>query len=738
MVKREILATIALLTTVTIGAPANAESHEQLQRLLQTNACQGCDLSGAQLNGVNLSGANLRNANLSNANLVGADLRYADLREANLDHANLTQADLAEANLSQATLRKANLSKTTLIGVKGWTNAIAPEPPLTSALQVGSKASRLAQQPAETNPEIEPPAPESTRLSPLERSPIRLFGFETANTLQQGELMLQVGGTSFNNPNDFRAVAGGDDNRSNDAFFRADYGVTDQLQFTLGLAGKDDTRFSNLIGDQTSLQFTYGIIPAQVKWQFYQEDRLRAAAVVGAEFAAPFGPLFFQADREITFTTSASSLDPNRDEFVAEDDSVYLSLALPVSYQVNPQLSLHLNPQISFFPDNIPARQTLGNLDPLLNAEVGFDGDRLDYYGTVLGFGLGLNYRLTPHIQFAADVTPIVAGRNMAGRGGDDSLFVTRPVWNVGFGFNPNSRLGINLYATNRFGPVSSSASNLLAQPGGDWGVGLDFTYLPDITGSYRIETRNTYPDTAAFLSPLQGFSSTLLPINSVLYQLAAGSNLRVNPSLRLGLLDDFELVLNFDYADATEELPIEGSIFGRLALLPDDGRALSAAIAAGLIRADATNRELDTNTFFLYADLPVMYRLPNLGLNLMVAPKVVIPAQFQDVDNLLGLTLGATWNLAQNTQLLAQATPILLGDNQLEDAGRAGQIALEGKTPIYSVGVRQLFPTGNSLYAVELYLSNAVGNYGLQGLTALPGGEVQVGARFSILNGVP
>lgn len=732
IVKPGILVAGVFLTVVGTGVPAQAENLEHRQQLLKTNRCSGCDLSQASLSGLNLSGADLRGANLSRANLAGADLRYADLSGANLDRADLSGANLAETNLTQTSFRQSQLTNTILTGAKGWDETASSQ-----TVSASSSPELLAQEPPVlTEPDAE--AADTTQTSPLERSPVRLFGFETANTLEQGELMLQTGGTSFNNPNDFRAVTVGDDNRSNDAFVRADYGITDRLQFTLGLAGKDDTRFSDLIDDSTSLQFTYGIIPAQLKWQFYQEERLQAAAVVGAEIAAPFGPLFFQADREITFTTSSSSLDPGRDEFIATDDSIYLSLALPVSYQVNPRFNLHLNPQVSFFPGRIPARRSLGELGPLLDADVGFDGDSLDYYGTVFGVGLGASYRLTPHIQLAADVTPILTGRNMAGSGGDDSLFVTRPVWNAGVSFVPNSRLGINLYATNRFGPVSSSASNLLAQPGGDWGVGLDFTYLPDVTGSYAIEKRETYPEPSAFLSPLQGFPATLLPIDSILYQLALGSNLRLNPTVRIGLLDDFELAVNFSYADATEELPIEGSIFGRLALLRDDNRAFSAAITAGLIRGEATNRSLDLNTFFLYADLPVMYRLPGLGLSFNATPKVVIPAQFQGLDNLLGISLGTTWNLARNTQLLAQVTPILLGNNQLEDAGVARQIALEGKTPLYSVGIRQLFPTGNSLYAVELFVSNAVGNYGLQGLMALPDGDVQVGARFSILNGVP
>jgi len=580
---------------------------------------------------------------------------------------------------------------------------------------------------------------ESFRLSPLERPMTRLFGFETANPLQQGELVLQAGAISFNNPNDFREVLGLDENRSNDAFVGIDYGVTDTLQFSLGLAGKDDTRFSDLVREQSALQFIYGIIPAQIKWQVYSNERLKAAVVGGAEFAAPFGPLFFTGGRRVTFSTSTNPLDPNRNEFRAEDDSVYFSLAAPVSYQLTKQASFHLNPQASFFPDSIPASQTRGNLAPSLGANVGFNGTQLDYYGTVVGLGLGFNYSFNPRIQFAADITPILAGSNSAGSGEENSLFVARPVWNVGFRFAPNSRVGTSLYLSNRFGPAAFAPSNLLAQPGGDFGVGLDFTYLPDLTGNYRIEKRATYPEPQAFLPQPTGFPSATLPINSTLYQLAFGSNARVNPTVRIGLLDDLELAFNFSYANNTEEIPIEVSAFGRLALVPDKGREFSAAVDIGLTRIDATNRDLDINTFFLYADLPLSYRLQNSGLNFTLTPKLIVPAQFQQLDNIFALTLGASWNLASNTQLMAQFTPILLGDNQLQDSRLPGQeIGLNGKTALYNLGIRQLFPTGNSLYAVDLYLGNSVGDYGFQGISALPNSGTQVGIRFNVLNGVP
>lgn len=80
-----------------------------LELLLDTKRCYGCDLSD-----VNLSGENLKNADLEKANLSGANLEKADLKGANLKGAILVGANLKEANLKNADLYKANLTRANL------------------------------------------------------------------------------------------------------------------------------------------------------------------------------------------------------------------------------------------------------------------------------------------------------------------------------------------------------------------------------------------------------------------------------------------------------------------------------------------------------------------------------------------------------------------------------------------------------------------------------------------------
>jgi hypothetical protein len=82
---------------LAIAPSALAYSQADLNRLMTTKKCVGCDLSGADL-----SRRQLANADLQAANLVGAKLTGANLSGAKLGGANLTGADLTGANLSQA------------------------------------------------------------------------------------------------------------------------------------------------------------------------------------------------------------------------------------------------------------------------------------------------------------------------------------------------------------------------------------------------------------------------------------------------------------------------------------------------------------------------------------------------------------------------------------------------------------------------------------------------------------
>jgi len=109
------------------GRPTSTGANAaQVQALLGTKKCPGCDLAGASLggaslNGANLAGANLNGADLSFARLARANALGARFRQARLTNADLTTAYLVKADLCGASTAGAILTNTFLDGAT-WTD----------------------------------------------------------------------------------------------------------------------------------------------------------------------------------------------------------------------------------------------------------------------------------------------------------------------------------------------------------------------------------------------------------------------------------------------------------------------------------------------------------------------------------------------------------------------------------------------------------------------------------------
>lgn len=108
------LPVLALVAVFMTGA--QAFDPKAIGRLMDDNACPGCDLSGADLAKAELSGAGLTAANLSGANLKDTVLLGATLNDANLSGANLAGAYLSDATFGGAILTGAHLRGAKLDG----------------------------------------------------------------------------------------------------------------------------------------------------------------------------------------------------------------------------------------------------------------------------------------------------------------------------------------------------------------------------------------------------------------------------------------------------------------------------------------------------------------------------------------------------------------------------------------------------------------------------------------------
>lgn len=130
-----LLGGIVMLSPAMTGS-AQAANEADIQRLINTNECRGCDLheadlrrldlsnadlEGADLEGANFYYANLDGANLSDANLIDVNLGYASAMGTTFDGSDLRYAildntDLTEASLEKADLRESYIDQTVLVG----------------------------------------------------------------------------------------------------------------------------------------------------------------------------------------------------------------------------------------------------------------------------------------------------------------------------------------------------------------------------------------------------------------------------------------------------------------------------------------------------------------------------------------------------------------------------------------------------------------------------------------------
>jgi uncharacterized protein YjbI with pentapeptide repeats len=112
------LVTLIGFQTVVHADNESDKVKENINSLLKTKMCPGCNLQGAELNRMDLSRANLQGADLTDAKLLLTNLSGANLKNAHLQRASFGGADLAGADLRGADLREIDLSGAYLLGTK--------------------------------------------------------------------------------------------------------------------------------------------------------------------------------------------------------------------------------------------------------------------------------------------------------------------------------------------------------------------------------------------------------------------------------------------------------------------------------------------------------------------------------------------------------------------------------------------------------------------------------------------
>jgi uncharacterized protein YjbI with pentapeptide repeats len=109
---------VCVYTVGAVFAKESVTTRENLEKLVKTKSCKGCDLSGLTLNRLDLTDADLEGADLSLAKLSLTNLTRANLRNTDLRGAIFGGTDLSDADLRGADLRGTSLDSSYHEGAK--------------------------------------------------------------------------------------------------------------------------------------------------------------------------------------------------------------------------------------------------------------------------------------------------------------------------------------------------------------------------------------------------------------------------------------------------------------------------------------------------------------------------------------------------------------------------------------------------------------------------------------------
>ncbi|TKB25729.1 DUF2279 domain-containing protein [Desulfopila sp. IMCC35006] len=109
------IASLACLQAIIVGnahgvlSAENVEPRQNLERLMTTRGCRGCDLTGLDLTRLDLSGVDVEGADMSHTKLSLTNLSSANLKNTRLIGAIFAGTDLAGADLRGADLQDTSL-----------------------------------------------------------------------------------------------------------------------------------------------------------------------------------------------------------------------------------------------------------------------------------------------------------------------------------------------------------------------------------------------------------------------------------------------------------------------------------------------------------------------------------------------------------------------------------------------------------------------------------------------------
>ena len=396
----------------------------------------------------------------------------------------------------------------------------------------------------------------------------QLFGQPTAQHLATGQISINLDTRSFFFPD---LVEGGVDDNDSAVNFNTGFswGISDNSQLTLQFQHVDSSspvKQGDFISERTedneaALEFKQRI------WRNASNNQALSGVI-----AASWGT------RGFMFTEGEEVVEINNRD-------VFVSFAAPYTILVGDRWQFSVTPTVAFFKD-----KSAVFFHRLPN-------DENSSFGTVMGLGGGVSYRLGSQLFVMGDVFLPLTGNNSINRnsGAPDRAIA----YNAGFRYLTSPLLALDLYVTNTF---ASFAPLSLTADRDFMGIGANLVFMPDLVAANRrlkdsarsVKSESFTTDGLAF------FDGGILPNGKFALEVQGGSQ-GILTAVRYSLLKELEGGIFLDYVSGEVDESEQG-LSGKVRFLQQGRNAPLTASVAGTV--SLTNEPFinflsnDTDTF--------------------------------------------------------------------------------------------------------------------------------------------
>ncbi|WP_036485383.1 hypothetical protein [Myxosarcina sp. GI1] len=559
----------------------------------------------------------------------------------------------------------------------------------------------------------------------------QLLVLPTAQHLQRGEVSLNLTTRLFFLPDLVDVVTLDDDDTAVNFNTGFSWGITNDLQLTLQYQHVDSSSPARQ-GSFTSERTEDNEAAIEIKQRLWSSaDNTKALSGV---VSAAWGTRGFQ------FRRGDETIELN-------NRNVFVSLAVPFTTTVGDRWQFNFAPTLTFFNDeNAEFFQRLPNDDD-------------NSFGTVLGLGAGVSYRVNSRLYFWGDgLIPLTGNNSISRESGEPDKTI---VYNAGLRYLVNPRLALDVFATNTFAsyaPLSLTGDRDLV------GIGTNLVFMPDLiaanrkysdrfTGDIDPENKRLTTDGLAF------FDGGTVASGHFVFNLQGGSQ-GIMTALRYGVLEDFEVGIYLDYVGGEVDESEQG-ISGKIRFLnqaENDPLTLSFAATVGLTNEPFVNFRANSTEEFDRRNLDKSVPIFTPGGDDTVKGELIIatfslPLHYEIAGNtavwftpilsyvqrlgveLAGFNVGGSYGIGTEFSLVGEVGANFAGEgNTFIDGSLEDKIPWTAAVRWTPLSLLQREPSAiNSDPYLEIYLTNRLGASTWHQLRVREDNELAVGVGLQL-----